>query len=62
MTETQNLADMDEIGDEFDKSETTLATGKINMSTLSNLAKCQFLPLDLLDNRFGVCLLEICRD
>jgi len=26
MTETQNLADMDEIGDEFDKSETTLAT------------------------------------
>ena len=47
MTETQNLADMDEIGDEFDKSETTLATGKINMYTLSNLAKCQFFTFSL---------------
>ena len=62
MTETQNLADMDEIGDEFDKSETTLATGKINIPYLI-LQNVNFLPLALLDNRFGVCLLcrEVCR-
>ena len=47
MTETQNLADMDEIGDEFDKSETTLATGKINMYTLSNLAKMSIFTFSL---------------
>ena len=47
MTETQNLADMDEIGDEFDKSETTLATGKINTYTLSNLAKMSIFTFSL---------------
>ena len=46
MTETQNLADMDEIGDEFDKSETTLATGKINTPYLI-LQNVNFLPLAL---------------
>ena len=34
MTETQNLADMEEIGDEIDRSETTLASGKINIPYL----------------------------